>query len=126
MAKGALAEMTDQEQLNEKLLKFAKFIETDKKRRWASGSDLKTVWRFPDDPVGLRDTIHPPNFPKSLDACFKWLVPKFLGYCIYKQGDNHVAMVIPLKSETGICTDGKTPALALCLAIEKLIDAEAK
>lgn len=91
-----------------------------------------------------------PNFPEDETACFKWLVPKLLDeYNIesysFKQGDNWYY------SETNIWRKGNTKhsfevlqdehiakhfeqgaslseitALALCLAIEKLIDEETK
>jgi len=78
----------------------------------------------------------PPNFTESLDACFKWLVPKLndSGYGIYKftQYSFH-SFGVELGALTyqgtinrymdGICAAvAREPALALCLVIEKLID----
>jgi len=73
-----------------------------------------------------------PYFDESLDACFKWLVPKLTGFLyqytitinnirdgwacqLYGHTDNPY---IPKR----IDETGETPALALCKAIEKLID----
>ena len=58
------------------------------------------------------------SFTQSLDACFKWLMPnleKQLGGKAFNQwlGDNALFILA-----------SKNPALALCLAIEKLIDGE--
>ncbi len=87
-----------------------------------------------------------PNFTESLDACFKWLVPK-LGFFKYggahpfrvkllsgwgdTQGEYGVEITNPTHWAEGYNTSryavefNKNPALALCLAIEKLIDKEA-
>ena len=70
------------------------------------------------------DVYDPPNFTQSLDACFKWLVPKLV----------HLNLLIDVthKPTAEVWGDrcemarGETPTLALCLAIEKLIDLEAK
>ena len=67
-------------------------------------------------------------FYLSLDACFQWLVPQLAGwevaYKYYLTGKIYHAKVW---AKDGIRREGwdKTnPALALCLAIEKLIDSE--
>ena len=71
------------------------------------------------------DRVYEKPFTQSLDACFKWLVPKL----------NHIEMVghngdfvwnpeIKDRLATVSTIGGKSPALALCLAIEKLIDKE--
>ena len=76
-----------------------------------------------------------PKFTESLDACFKWLVPKLIGDYQYT-----LAMTTDVDDESRESTytfdlssdplvidaesTDKTPALALCLAIEKLIDEE--
>lgn len=66
-----------------------------------------------------------PYFTDSLDACFKWLVPKLESYELKLNYKKHCAWVkLPTKyTEFGMA---ETPALALCLAIEKLIDKEAR
>ena len=95
--------MTTEKQLNEKLARWAGFKEN----------------RFDD----------PPMFTNSLDACCNWLVPK-LGLCDITFSQNHevnyygchiLANVPPPYRFQG---EGKTPSLALCRAIEQLIDKE--
>jgi len=78
-----------------------------------------------------------PNFTQSPDACFKWLVPKLVtnDYEIeIKVGDYGTSVVItklgmyhgaPVIDEQ-YSEDNEKSTLALCLAIEKLIDSEAK
>ncbi|KKN75181.1 hypothetical protein LCGC14_0383400 [marine sediment metagenome] len=82
----------------------------------------------------LRDyneqTCNPPNFTKSLDACFKWLVPKLfeLGYSCGMiiaevSSKARYRFVVDLaNTEVGVEAQDENPALAFCLAIEKLID----
>jgi len=57
----------------------------------------------------------------DLNNLFKYAVPKLLGYCLFKQGKNHVAMAIPFKGDSGICDNGETPTLALFWAIWEII-----
>lgn len=60
-----------------------------------------------------------PDFTQSLDACFKWLIPKVQT----KVGDRKLVGLV----NGAVCyaVDHKmATALALCLAIEKLIDKE--
>jgi len=98
-------------------------------------------WRWP-DAVSIQITsftieiAFPDNvividwFTRSLNACFKWLVPKLQSeYRVYSiTFDN-----LPVHTETEIACIlhsadyetqifyGKTPALALCKAIEQLL-----
>ena len=76
----------------------------------------------PDDP----DSCLTVDFTTSLDACFKWLVPKLKYYHMDNQDKpEHWAMV----SIDGVHfrdNYGETPALALCKTIEKMIDKEVK
>ena len=69
-------------------------------------------------------------FTQSLDACFKWLVPKLdnlvLRYRHYNAGHmGYEARTLKVydddEYDTFLGID-KNPALALCLVIEKLID----
>jgi len=66
-----------------------------------------------------------PNFTQSLDACFKWLVPKIEGLQqIILQPDGDV-WYLGMTVDDGLYENiGYDAALALCLAIEKLIDDE--
>ena len=97
----------DNQELNEKLAK------------WAGDFDFTPDGRYeaPDGEWNI-------EFTDSLDACFKWLVPKLKMYELhsYNQDGEHTAAV-------SILTDGgwrgyhaTSPALALFLAIENLID----
>lgn len=95
-------------------------------------------WRFPDKQIQVCDTgiwvIGTDKefeieglLTESLNACFKWLAPK-LGHCeLHKWGDD--AETFLAKVYLKHCmrrVEDKNPALALCLAISKLIDSENK
>jgi len=98
-------------ELNKKLAKWAGF-------KW---QPITETWLYPSE--GLR--LELPDFSQSLDACFKWLVPKLTGEWTIAIANGHdfpyVATVKNLGSSTKV---GNTPALALCRAIEKLIEGE--
>ena len=122
-------EKADQVRLNHELLIWVGFTLTN------------GVWSYPD---GVTVDNGVPYFPESLDACFKWLVPKML------KGDYpHLTEIIfdPTMCEIEMYTyylrydslhdDGcvereesqgyaQEPALAFCLAIQKLIRSERK
>lgn len=101
----------DNEKLNEKLLKFAGM-----------------AYATNDEPTITRYTITPP--PDFTDPiwgiahCFKWLVPEAIKKIIAESGCD-------IKLAYGLIfrwwlekLDPTEPALSLCLAIEKLIEAE--
>jgi len=89
-------------------------------------------WIYPD---GTHDVGDAPDFVGSLDTCFKWLVPK-LRYetitfipitgtleeldSIQKWGCRILQK--GWSESTSAIGDSKNPALALCLAIDKLFD----
>ena len=123
-------------ELNEKLAKWVGF-----KLEHTGVNGEIPVWLEPDDNfVPDNPTAYYfggknyglPDFTDSLDACFKWLVPKLpIGSSIgieirgrLLEGDIQSVYVDMLPS--GIEAEAKTPALALCKAIEKLIDTEPK
>lgn len=97
----------DKQKLNEKLAKWGG-LEVD---------DIFDMWKYP-----------PPNFTDSLDACFKWLVPKLPDYDgieFWESTEGWVCDIvygISIEDERQVAGIGSNPALALCLAIEKLID----
>ena len=64
-----------------------------------------------------------PDFPESLDACFKWLVPKLYTLQITTLENRGTTAEAQLNNKWGV-GGNEAPALALCLAIEKLIDGE--
>jgi len=116
--------MTEQE-LNKKLAE------------WVGKDDEEFLWYV--DNVLRREEL---NFTQSLDACFKWLVPKLdkkvegtnrwiTGLDItFSYGAHQGGIICGVQAEVlvksvhnTICDSiSETPALALCLAIEKLID----
>ena len=122
--------MADQE-LNEKLAEWAGF---EKKLAFESGKH-KFYWYV--SPGGEEADV---QFTTSLDACFKWLVPKEIDY----EKDDYqieITWVTFCKNwcevtynwaygEFGdhdrIHVESETPALALCKAIEQLIDRGSK
>lgn len=95
--------MTDEQELNKKLAE----------------------WAGLEDALGL-DRV--PNFTHSLDACFKWLVPRASedGYevAISTEGKDCYGELFGQGQGDHLQADVETPALALCLAIEKLIESE--
>lgn len=112
--------MTNEQELDKKLAEWAGFTQGG-----------KYGWNYPD---GSGWTRFLPYFDESLDACFKWLIPK-----VMKEGYGYV-LSDSCGKEPHICTfycgykereerqiasgSGATPALAFCLAIEKLIDSK--
>lgn len=70
-----------------------------------------------------------PDFTNSLDTCFKWLVPKLtVRYPLIHfntNDDNYSCCSIGANGNKYFSGWG-TPALALCKAIEQLIDKESK
>lgn len=110
--------------LKRKLAEFAGFKQADIKKHYyfEVGGERLPKWIEP----GRDWHIKLPDFPESLDACFKWPVPKVidklmaeqecssdLAYAIlFKKWLQELELIIP------------EAALALCLAIEKLIDKE--
>jgi len=120
--------MTDAEKqkLNEKLARWAGFIEADIRKRYyfAIGGERRAKWYRPDSEYSDRL----PNFTNSLDACFKWLVTKAIdeGYDIGIFVNERIVVSRFEKPEfyTEELADGiSITPLALCLAIEKLIKA---
>jgi len=119
--------MTEQEKqkLNEKLAEWVGFY-------FQKLSDLQPKYRH----EGNQAWVYPageinrqlPRFTDSLDACFKWLVPKLyeLGFDYSLTGYTYHVATIRKESLLYSDTGHRTLALALCLVIEKLIDEEAK
>ncbi len=87
---------------------------------WVGFTLSNGVWSYPD---GVTVDNGVPYFPESLDACIEWLVPKLSGR--WEIGSSNLspfyAMVTNPNSVYPIDCGDKTPALALCLAIQKLI-----
>lgn len=76
----------------------------------------------------LKDEDIEPRFTQSLDACFQWLTPKLIEMDCYIQlnnGDYWTGEIwerAVVGRNTRHIGEAETPALALCLAVEKLID----
>ncbi len=102
-------------ELNKKLLEFAgwEFIEEGQYYR---------VYSFTS---GWSSTRHCPNFPESLDACFKYLVPELLldrRVTITTWNGNKLWYAQLSRPHKFFCVaEAKTLALAICKAIEKVI-----
>ncbi len=109
----------DEMELNKKLAEWAGFKQVPR----YGGTDMSlTLWRAPD---GNHDYT-PPDFTQSLDACFKWLMPKSVECLRHSRNwDEKGAIHHIFRSWLREYWKGKgvhSLALALCLAIEKLID----
>jgi len=129
----------ENKELNKKLVKWAGFkLETFPYFNEISNtpSGFEEKWVQPDGTIlGIAHPTPVPNFPESLDACFKWLVPKVL----QNKWKVRIAWsgIPPGKPQANlsnwdsqfirqtrpqISVYAETPALALCKSIEKLID----
>lgn len=117
--------MNEQEKqtLNEKLARWAGFAEADIRKRFyfAIGGERLAKWYRP----GSEYSDKLPNFANSLDACFKWLVPKLRAITINNPLDKPNEWQVDIFAGGGIGKlldrtygEAETPALALCLAVE--------
>ncbi len=113
-------------ELNEKLAKWAGFKlhynDWDEERQFPYFIPSGKPWR-----THKIDSRPVPNFPEDLNACFKWLVPKLKDKVDWIQFELDAGWICWLDlGEEGQYSnqqDGvETPALALCKAIEQLID----
>lgn len=128
----------EEQELNRKLAEWAgfHFIKVDLIPSHKRPDDYLTNywsafnhWVYPD---GTKTKGNCPDFTQSLDACFKWLVPKLIGkgftvapqIVISSDEVGWFASIYPNAPETkgGISVVADTAASVLCLAIEKLIE----
>ncbi len=110
--------MIDEQELNKKL---AEWRELKDFRIYADHKGNYYKMQFT-DPQHSQMYIVCDAFHLSLDACFKWLVPKLKsGVTVYASTDGYSAYLGLHDYES---EETKEPALALCLAIEKFIDGE--
>ncbi len=81
------------------------------------GYDIWLGWIYPDG----ENFDEAPNFPESLDACFKWLVPE-----VYERYGQQItqALLEAWAIYIGSGAYWRKEAEVLCLAIEKLVDGE--
>lgn len=120
--------MTSQEKqkLNEKLARWAGFHQTQ--------TSVGTWWHTPNG-KSIPNNKRLPVFTDSLDACFKWLVPKlvqmpnlhiidyqYIGCCQEIKLLRHGWLIVLADDEADYSANDDYPALTFCLAIEKLID----
>lgn len=123
--------MIDKASLNRKLAIWAGFEEGDIKEHFHYWRTLKIAkWKEPNS--GSYAKL--PSFTESLELCFEWLVPKigkgtnsisFLPY-MWQEGWIVESWIVKISFSTDedsdyFTTSAKTPALAFCLAIEKLL-----
>ena len=113
-------------ELNKKLAGWAGFTEVKCKDCYAEPTEYGKGhphsichYDYPDD---SNTHVELPDFTQSLDACFKWLVPK-----AYPDSISFDYTAISFECEIKCFTKlyhgkGEREALALCKAIEKLID----
>lgn len=117
----------DEQALNKKLAEWVGF-------RWEHLTCSKHspelchwAWVMPDGVEASRD-YDLPNFIQSLDACFTWLMPKVDSWrvVIYQNAAGGYTSYVDSKCKCRMWEEtlsfAETPALALCLAIEKMID----
>lgn len=107
------------EELKEKIAEFVGFergkgIKTFKKEGGTLYTETNRWWRTPKVGKYWGEYEKLPDFPRSLDACFEWVVPK-VGQFTYLDVFLHDWI-------DKFYTEEETPALALCYAVEKLID----
>ncbi len=123
-------------ELNEKLAKWAGFKQRGMSytgiRLWVAPDEVRHFDKVIKEQQGQEYPRMPdkdnhyklPDFPSSLDACFEWLVPKLKGYSLSKPTFLGVCVAIVYMGESSFEGVELNPILALCLAIEKLIDGE--
>jgi hypothetical protein len=117
----------NEEELNRKLAEWAGFEEQYNSGSYMNIEVAEYSWY---DPKGNKCGILP-DFTQSLDACFKWLVPKLFNPddIFYRNPIVHIFFDTPSNVVVRLSVRdfesyqrAENPALALCLVIEKLID----
>lgn len=106
----------DEQELKKKLAEWAEFEPIYDRE---DGRKYIVLWL---EPSGLTAQGGCPNFTQSLDACVEHLVPKLSYWSVEKSGENQFAgWARTTTSRECFMATAPSPALALCLAIEKLI-----
>ena len=109
----------NEQELNKKLAEWAGLVENRYTHDWfVEGFEAHSV------NIGKL-----PNFTQSLDACFKWLWRKAiqtLADIDLSSIEEAIHKLFYLWATERVIRLNDEPALALCLAIEKLIDKEVK
>lgn len=127
--------MTEGQELRTKLAEWAGFKKEDCEYYPGDKGSIET---FITDPNGLGSFEDEyPDFPDSLDECFRWLVPKLGSIEItLRYSSSHdknrrvqnctVHLFGTYHNMTDIEATAETLTLAFCEAVEKLIDKEAQ
>ena len=113
------------EELNKKLAEWVGFKQHKYRKPICNHEPRCSYWQSPEGDHWYGEL---PNFTESLDACMKWLGPKVLRDAKYLiiitqtlvQSRGYIRPVQSGKQYDAV--DNHSPALALCLAMEKLID----
>ena len=100
-------------ELNEKLARWAGF-------KTATPTSFARGWHKCPDETLCQEL---PNFTESLDACEKWLILKLDSYQISRASGHRVHCAQVWGDMVIYTVADESPALALCKAVEKLIDA---
>ncbi len=74
---------------------------------------LRLAWSYPDG----TESGYLPHFTTSLDACFEYIYPK-----LFRELDAVKLLILLSQWVWDIVYGNDAPALALCKAVEKLID----
>jgi len=112
--------------LNRKLAEWAGFVFDDKPRYFEGvpGVSVSSYWIRPNG----REISRLPDFTSSLDACFKWLVPKLSDVMVIElfptPNNNYYCQIKNLDRKI-IAHSGQhcdAPAMALCKAILGVVE----
>ena len=116
------------DELKEKMAKFAGFVWYDEPCS-QEGCSAHCGWRYPNGdtvyPLGMSGLL---NFPESLDACDKWLMPKLFAFSLHTHWNSCDEVSTFIQADVykdrrrSFVAKAETASLAFCLAIEKLID----
>ena len=80
-------------------------------------------WRSSPDVLGCSVLENLPDFPNDLNACFEYTVPKLKYFSLYY--DRGLGWLISIDDKNRVeMASEESPALALCRAVEKLIQGE--
>jgi len=107
-----------QDVLNEKIAKAFGFIKTEKvPYKDATGTQYCDIWVHEDDYM----SVQMPDFAGNFKILFKFIIPQLGLWSINSNGAGMVAA--RLVDKDGVVYDavGEKPALAICLAIEKML-----
>ena len=115
--------MFDKQALNKKLAEWAGFKNLRTRDTLSQPAEIGSPWLWGQAQDGA---FIPLDFTQSLDACFKWLVPKLLSASMSWTAGVRFLWIIEFDVDHRYEGFAETPALALCRAIEKLIDENTK